>query len=453
MADRQSPRPRHPGQPEADLRKAQRLGAEIRSHLIDDVMPFWSRYALLPDRSGFRTALARDGTPTSDSPPSVVAVARLTYSFALAAEMTGREEYRSNALIGARSLLRYYDLDLQMWRWLPPQANVRPDRLRRPYGSIFAVYALAACGRITSTPEFVELAANSFRLLCQKGREQTLGGFFSEIALDWTPRELHHRLDTHLHAMEACSALLAATGGAEWKKLLLELAMLVAGRAFDPVSGSVREQFLPDWSEDIGVTGGQVNYGRNAEAAWFLGQAARALEEPGLADVGRRILVFILEEDRARPRDPGFAQGGRKGQNDPGAGFLTLGQPRRSANPALSSVGAFPSSGSEFARLVEPRDGPSYIWWVQTQALAALAHYYRRLPSPELLARLEDLWGFIHAYFYDPEFGEWFTRVGLDGSIVDDRKGADWKVAYHTVQGCAYAAAALDGLHIPVSAL
>ena len=49
---------------------------------------------------------------------------------------------------------------------------------------------------------------------------------------------------------------------------------------------------------------------------------------------------------------------------------------------------------------------------------------------------LADFW-FMH--FVDHENGECFTACRADGNAKDDRKGYDWKAAYHTVNACAYA--------------
>ena len=39
-------------------------------------------------------------------------------------------------------------------------------------------------------------------------------------------------------------------------------------------------------------------------------------------------------------------------------------------------------------------------------------------------------------FFFDDEYGEWFTSCHDDGTVKDDRKGYEWKAAFHNVQAC-----------------
>jgi mannose/cellobiose epimerase-like protein (N-acyl-D-glucosamine 2-epimerase family) len=229
----------------------------------------------------------------------------------------------------------------------------------------------------------------------------------------------YHRLDTHLHAMEACSALLAADGDRCLHDCWADLASRICARAFDPESGSVQEIFLPGSGAAPANMARQIHCGHNLEAAWLLGVSADALSEPGLEEIAVRLLDFSLSQAH-------------------GPGLLDH-------HPEMW----FPGPVRPGQPVAPGEEQPALTWWAQCEGLGALAFHYRRRPSPVLLDCLERLWAFVTSRFADPIHGEWLTSVRPGGEIVDDTKGGDWKAAYHVVQALARTAGYLDGSQQP----
>ena len=411
-----------PGQPSRDRARAHGLSAAIRAHVIEAVLPFWLEHGF-DQRGRFWPELARDGAYYGDGSHALVSIARLVYSFSILAEITGRQDLLNMAQSGAAALRQYLDPETGAWAWRLGPAGEVADPDIRPYGAAFGIYALAVCGRVTDNLALVEAAASSFRVIWQQAREPRLGGIRDRFARDWAPADECFRLDTQLHLMEACSALLAATGGEEWRACWLDLVRFVVARFYDFDARCLRERLLPDLSEDLPSTRGWINYGHNLEASWFLEYASGPLEEPGLLDVGRQLLQFTLDQNPAPDRDGAEAAAGL---------FRTSG-----LRPGPATIVDAPPI--------------SYTWWVQCEGLAAIARHYRQRPSTALLDRLERLWESVIACFYDPAYGEWYSTLAEDGQVVDSTKGSDWKAGYHITQGCLHAAAALDGGRSPGS--
>ena len=425
---------RHPGETCSEHQRRIELGAVLREHWLTGLIPFWRRHAVNENQGGFWPELLRDGARFGDGSHALVPIARLVYAFATAAGVTGDDELLQIARGGMRQLARYFDPVSDAWYSRLSGSGGCLDPTIRPYGAAFAAYSLATFGRIAGDAESIDLADRSFRALWTRGRHPIHGGFWQELEPDWTPRLQECRLDTHLHAMEGCAALFAATGDQEWRRAWLELSLIVTARTLNPNSGCVRERFHPDWSEKAAPGDPNINIGHNLEAAWFLFRSATVLEEPGLEDVGFRLLEYAIQ----------MGAGDRDGATDrenavnPMAGAF----PTYPTTPPLLTPDRTPGHES-------PERHPQFTWWIQAEGLAALAIGYEIRPSHRLLTRLESLWICIRDRFYDPDFGGWYATIAWDGGPLDDRKGGDWKAVYHETQACLNAASALDGRFRP----
>lgn len=71
------------------------------------------------------------------------------------------------------------------------------------------------------------------------------------------------------------------------------------------------------------------------------------------------------------------------------------------------------------------------VWWVHSEALYALALAAVQKDSPEWLERFIDLSEWCQQFFYDSEYGEWYSEVYRDGRPKNTDKGSVWKAAYH----------------------
>jgi N-acylglucosamine 2-epimerase len=71
------------------------------------------------------------------------------------------------------------------------------------------------------------------------------------------------------------------------------------------------------------------------------------------------------------------------------------------------------------------------VWWVHSEALYALVLAAVHKDSPEWFNRFIDLHDWCQKFFYDPEYGDWYSEVYRDGKPKNTDKGSMWKAAYH----------------------
>ena len=71
------------------------------------------------------------------------------------------------------------------------------------------------------------------------------------------------------------------------------------------------------------------------------------------------------------------------------------------------------------------------IWWVQAEGLYALAMSALYHENEKHFTYFMKMYDYIQNYFRDKEYGEWYSILKRDGSIVSDHKGFELKGPYH----------------------
>lgn len=343
----------HPGATSEDQRVFEELVPAIRRYLVETIVP--ALETLLPSPPDpLSAAHGRSGQGNPEErgslyPACRLSLAREVYLFATASELRQDEDVLNRALTGARELLGQFSWEMDDGNGTSP-SGVESDGTYIPMDDLFfGVSALATCGRVTGDAALVEGAAALFRRVWGRGRVGPSGGFCEGFRSDGMLAERFCGPAAYLEAIESCSSLLAATGDEEWRKQWLGTALLLVAGFYDPAAGLLGEEFRLERPAGVDGTGSAVNEVHNIRAARVLLRTATELEEPGFADVGRRLLDSMLQ----------------RGMEGPDAG-------------------------------IHPADfWESMSLSAQAEALAALAGYYRLRPSRNLLERLEEVWASI----------------------------------------------------------
>lgn len=74
------------------------------------------------------------------------------------------------------------------------------------------------------------------------------------------------------------------------------------------------------------------------------------------------------------------------------------------------------------------------IWWVQAEALYALALSALTTKNEKHFKYFMKEFHYIQEYFRDKEYGEWYSVLKKDGSILLDHKGFELKGPYHVLR-------------------
>lgn len=76
------------------------------------------------------------------------------------------------------------------------------------------------------------------------------------------------------------------------------------------------------------------------------------------------------------------------------------------------------------------------LWWPECEGIPALLLMYSLTHDSLYYDYFTKLTDFSFTYFFDDDYGEWFTSCHADGTVKDENKGGDYKAAFHTVQAC-----------------
>jgi mannobiose 2-epimerase len=324
----------------------------------------------------------------------------MIYSFALGYRVTGQQRYLAHAAQGLEFLRRHFRDDVQ-GGWLRT-TTVSGDPINRdkwPYGLSFVSFALADFWRASGEQLALSQSIETYGLLRRHAWDDLHGGLYSNLSPDWSPTDTSKRLDGLLHAMEAASSLLAATGEPRYLADLQEYAETIISHTVSGRESCLLEWSTRDWREREPGSAESMSYGHLLGAAWFILALGGYSGNQQQLESARSILDYTL----------------RAGWDDADGGFYASGHCAAGAQSLIK------------------------VWWVQAEGLGALSLAYRLTGQAVYLTRLRALADFIYRRLRDPRDGEWYAWVGPDGGPRGGEKGSAAKGAYHVVQALYHA--------------
>jgi cellobiose epimerase len=376
--------------------------ARIERDLRENILPCWLEQ--VPDRARetFHGELDNTLRVNPSAERGALLSARILWTFAAAYQVHRDPAYRAMAHYAYRDLKRLYrDSHYGGFIW-----SVHPDgspaRTRKQvYGQAFALYALAAYHEATGHPEALNQAIGIFRLLEEHARDRVHGGYLEAFARDWTPIEDMRLSDidlnapksqnTHLHIMEAYTALLRVWPDPELREAQSSLLAIMLDRVLDASGRHLGLFFTRDWQ----ACNDTVSYGHDIEAAWLLTEAAEGLGDARLLARVQHVAVGIAED---------------------------------SLQLALDTDGALLYEGN--AREGVTRDDKE--WWPQAEAMVGFLNAYQISRDARFLRAALGLWDFIEMHLIDREHGEWFRATDRAGRVrPSEAKVSFWKCPYH----------------------
>lgn len=386
--------------PHATAPALARLAREARAEL-ERIIHWWAAKA--PDRSGgFVGEIDAAGAVRLEANKAVVLNARLLWFFSQAYARTGSpacldlakraSDYVSERFLDPRNGGLFWILD----------ADGNPvDRRKLAYAQAFGIYAFAA--HFAATGERTSLA-NALALhdaLETHFRDRQWDGYWEALGEDFSPiadmrlslRDLNavKSMNTHLHVLEAYSALLRIHRTAPIARALENALDIMIGKVCDPADGRLRPFFDQDW-RPLDRT---VSFGHDIEASWLVCEAADALDSAKSRTRARTVALSMVDATLADGLDP---NGG----------------------------------------IFEERDGDGRIsqkrvWWIQAEGLIGLLNAYALTRRPRYLDACDRLWRFVQTHQIDHNGGEWRAASALDApSSPPEPQAGPWKCPYHT---------------------
>lgn len=371
--------------------------------LAHDAFSFWRTRGPDPKNGGFYGTLDRNGNPVAPTDKGCIQQARHLWAFSM---WYARREKTPEVRAVADTIYHFF---VEHFRdpkdgefFYKVNATGEPLEKKKPlYAQSFAIYGLSQYAQSFGSDEAKELALACFRSIDRRAHDPEFGGYDQTGDPFYFTPGAEKQTNTHIHLLEALTALYRATHDATVRARLAEMAKLTATRVVQ-APGYALQEFKRDFTP-FGVT--EVSYGHDIETSWLLFDALQALEpEPAFTpfyQVAQRLGRTALDA----------------GYDAEHGGLFEAGEP-----------GAAPSKREK-------------VWWIQAETLPGIARLYLSNPEASDLARLEGTLSFIEQHVRNSATGEWYWSTLGDGSPGPHapNMGEEWKASYHTLRALVFA--------------
>lgn len=260
-------------------------------------LPGWVRRAHDPDSIGFFDLLDQNGQPAQSDRRTLLAQARLLFTFSHLALLSDNAAYHAAAQI-ARDALSAFAKGPGLYRRsvmaTGQTTGIPSDELAYSYDQSFVILGLSTWGRLHPDQDVAaELEA------CWITIETTLTDPATGLMLEHDGRfdpsaatAPNRAQNPHMHLYEAALQAHEMTGKTIWLTRAAAMRAKALTWFFDTTSGTITEFLTPDLSPLPNREGTRREVGHQCEWAWLLLREVDLGGDPAMRDVAARLLDF-----------------------------------------------------------------------------------------------------------------------------------------------------------------
>jgi mannose/cellobiose epimerase-like protein (N-acyl-D-glucosamine 2-epimerase family) len=371
--------------------------AFYRDHIAEALLPFWVRHAVDTEHGGFFTHLDRAGRVYDARYKHAAMQARMIYAFSAGYEITNNPLYLQLAQHGVRFMReRMWDAVHHGWyKTVWREQGVR-EADKESFVQSYAVIGLTEYWRVTHDESVAAQIEHAMDLLDRHAWDEAGQGYYWSCSREWQVTCDTKTICAQLDMMFAHFGLFLLTGSAARLARVEGLAALIVTRMQDLRHGCLLENFTSSWIYDPLPTRDALQAGHLLKAAWLFLRLYQVTHQQTYLAHARRWLDYAM----------------RHAWDAVNGGFFQH----------IYRNGGLASTVKE--------------WWPECEGLLAFSLAGSVTGEPVYWEFFDRLAAFTFASFWDRKHGEWVLSVAPAGTIHDERKGCDWKAAYHTVQTC-----------------
>lgn len=380
------------------------ISADLQVSLTEElaaISNWWLTHTLDQEKGGFLGGIDHCNQVDREAHKGVIQNTRILWYFSEAAMFTGSAADRAAAERAYAYLCQHFlDAGYGGVLWELDSWGQMVNGRKQIYGQAFAIYAFSTYYRLSSDKRALGEAYRLFELIEEYGHDRELGGYLEAFSREWdviedlrlSPKDMNwpKTMNTHLHVLEAYTALYVASPSESLKQALKELIKCFE-RRFITGNGHLRMFMDRHWQDKSEC----YSYGHNIECSWLLWEALEALDDQALSDA-------------LRPR------------------VLSM------AAICLDEAIGEHSELLDAYDFVKGEMHPERVWWVQAEAMVGFLNAFELTGDRRYFRAFEGVWQFIQDYQIDREYGEWRWLSSLDSSKrFGPQKAGLWKGPYH----------------------
>lgn len=379
------------------------MGTAAENELTHIILPYWIKKMPDAEGGGFYGQIDGRDNVVPGAPKGAILNARILWSFAAAFIKLRDPMYLDMASRARDYIFRYFfDEKHGGTYWCLKSTGEPLDTKKQIYSQAFFIYALSTYHAATGDRQSLDRAIELYRLIEVHSFDFERGGYFEAFTREWgeTPdlrlsaKDANEKktMNTHLHVLEAYTALYRIWPDPELRKQLAGLIKVFAEKIVDPESAHLNLFFDEEWNCRSTI----VSYGHDIEASWLLCEAAEALGE---TDSVKGLALRI-------------ASAAHQGLADDGSLFYEK-----------------DDAAGHFDR--------DRHWWVQSEAVVGFLNAWQLSGDSGWLEIASDALDYILLNISDRGSGEWHWSIRADGTVNhDDDKAGFWKCPYHNSRMC-----------------
>ena len=378
------------------------LVKEIRQHLTETIIPFWSH--LKDDEyGGYYGYVDYDLQVDKKAEKGCILNSRILWFFSNAYLLLKEEELLEQAT-HAYTFLKEKCLDKEKGGiyWSLQYDGTPKDTTKHTYNQAFAIYALSSYYDASKDEEALLLAKQLFKIVEETCKDEY--GYLEAFTRDFQPESneklsengvmAEKTMNTLLHVLEAYTELYRVTKEEQVGNQIKYMLDLVSDKVYNKELGRQEVFFDKTWNSLIDL----YSYGHDIETSWLVERAVEVLKDKHYEEIIYPITAKMAENIYHRA-------------------YIDHSVVNEAENGVVDTT---------------------RVWWVQAEAMVGFLNgYEKNLQKTQYLEAVKDIWNYIKEYMVDKrEHSEWFWSL-------DERKNPNkkpivepWKCPYHNGRMC-----------------
>lgn len=262
-----------------------------------DFLPAWSLRARDPDGIGFFDVLDIDATPPQPDRKTILAQARLLFTFSHLALMSDNPAFHTAAR-DARDALPFFRKSTGLYcRAVARDGTLgrdTKDQIATSYDQCFVILALSTWGRLHPSEDITPELESSWAAIETHLLDADTGLLLEHdaVADPTDPLAPNRAQNPHMHLYEACLQAFEMTGQPVWMERAQGMRAKGLEYFFDADSGTITEFLSPDLKTLPDRDGLRREIGHQCEWAWLLLREVDLGGDPAMRNVAERLLAF-----------------------------------------------------------------------------------------------------------------------------------------------------------------